>query len=78
VQIHAPVALVADSASFVYRRWRSPGSPSSPRPSAEHGHLVAGLRYVFGSPTMRSAPGATATINSSILFFALFVLYATR
>jgi MFS family permease len=77
----APVALVADSASFVYSALAlsriKPVEP--PTEVAEQGHLVAGLRYVFGSPTMRSALGATATINFfNFLFFALFVLYATR
>ena len=77
----APVALVADSASFVYSALAlsriKPAEP--PTEVAERGHLVAGLRYVFGSPTMRSALGATATINFfNFLFFALFVLYATR
>jgi predicted MFS family arabinose efflux permease len=77
----APVALVADSASFVYSALAlsriKPVEP--PTEAAEHGHLVAGLRYVFGSPMMRPALGATATINFfNFLFFALFVLYATR
>jgi len=77
----APVALVADSASFVYSALAlsriKPVEP--PTEVAEQGHLVAGLRYVFGSATMRSALGATATINFfNFLFFALFVLYATR
>jgi MFS family permease len=77
----APVALVADSASFVYSALAlsriKPVEP--PTEAAEDGHLVAGLRYVFGSPMMRPALGATATINFfNFLFFALFVLYATR
>ena len=77
----APVALVADSASFVYSALAlsriKPEEP--PTEVAERGHLVAGLRYVFGSPTMRSGLGATATINFfNFVFFALFVLYATR
>ncbi len=77
----APVALLADSASFVCSaialgRIR-PTEP--PTEKVGRGHLVAGLRYVFGSPTMRSALGATATINFfNFVFFALFVLYATR
>jgi predicted MFS family arabinose efflux permease len=77
----APVALVADSASFVYSALAlSRIKPVEPPPeAAEQGHLVAGLRYVFGSPTMRAGLGATATINFfNFVFFALFVLYATR
>ena len=77
----APVALLADSASFVYSALAlsriKPEEP--PTEVAERGHLMAGLRYVFGSPTMRSGLGATATINFfNFVFFALFVLYATR
>jgi MFS family permease len=77
----APVALFADSASFVCSglalgRIR-PAEP--PTETVERGHLVAGLRYVFASPIMRSGLGATATINFfNFVFFALFVLYATR
>jgi MFS family permease len=77
----APVALLADSASFAYSALAlSRIHPEEPPPeTVERGHLVAGLRYVFGSPIMRSGLGATATINLfNFVFFALFVLYATR
>jgi predicted MFS family arabinose efflux permease len=41
--------------------------------------IVAGGRYIVGSPIIRSALGATATINFfNFVFFALFILYATR
>ena len=42
------------------------------------GHVVAGVRWVFGNPIIRAALGATATINFfNFVFFALFILYAT-
>jgi predicted MFS family arabinose efflux permease len=42
------------------------------------GHVVAGVRWVFGNPIVRAALGATATINFfNFAFFALFILYAT-
>jgi MFS family permease len=77
----APVALVVDavsyllSASFLGRI--SPQEP--PTEQAERGHVVAGLRYLVGSPILRASLGATATINFfNFVFFALFILYATR
>ena len=51
------------------RRPRRPGK----------GHVVAGVRWVFGNPIVRAALGATATINFfNFVFFALFILYATK
>ena len=42
------------------------------------GHVVAGVRWVFGNPIIRAALGATATINFfNFVFSALFILYAT-
>jgi MFS family permease len=77
----APAALVVDavsyllSASFLGRI--SPQEP--PTEQAERGHVVAGLRYLAGSPILRASLGATATINFfNFVFFALFILYATR
>jgi predicted MFS family arabinose efflux permease len=77
----APVALVVDavsyllSASFLGRI--APEEP--PTEQAERGHVVAGLRYLVGSPILRASLGATATINFfNFVFFALFILYATR
>lgn len=43
------------------------------------GHVVSGVRWVFGNPIVRAALGATATINFfNFVFFALFILYATK
>jgi MFS family permease len=41
--------------------------------------LKAGIRYILGSPIVRASLLATATINFfNFVFWALFILYATR
>jgi len=77
----APAALVADACSFVVSALAlariSPEEP--PVEPAEHGHLVAGARFIARSPVMRAALGATGTINFfNFVFFALAILYANR
>jgi predicted MFS family arabinose efflux permease len=77
----APYALVADACSFVVSAfYLARIDPVEPPPSGdEPGQVLAGARFIRSSPTMRSALGATATINFfNFAFFALFVLYATR
>jgi len=76
----APGALVADALSFV-----ASGSllrtirPQEPPPDTEGGSVVTGLRWIAGSPIVRASLLATATINFfNFVFWALFVLYATR
>ena len=52
---------------------------SQRRRRREKGHVVAGVRWVFGNAIVRAALGATATINFfNFVFFALFILYATK
>jgi MFS family permease len=79
--ISAPVTLMVDAVSFI----GSAISLSRIRPvepeveQAEHGHLMAGMRYVLGSPIVRPGLAATTTINFfNFIFFALFTLYAVR
>jgi MFS family permease len=77
----APAALVLDACSYVisalFLGRISPVEP--PTEESEEGHVVAGLRYVLGSPIMRASLATTATINFfNFVFFALFILYATR
>jgi MFS family permease len=79
--LSAPLALVADACSFVvsalFLRRVDVAEPETE--AAERGHVVAGVRFVAGSPIVRSALGATATINFfNFAFTALFILYATR
>jgi MFS family permease len=78
--LSAPVALVADAATFVFSAFSlariHPAEP--PTEQVESGHVVAGIRWLWRSPIMRASLLATATINFfNFVFFALFVLYAT-
>jgi MFS family permease len=76
----APVAVLADAASFVgsalfLRRVAVP--PRAPDPEA--GRLWQGVRFIAGSPLVRPILAATATLNVfTLATAALFVLYATR
>jgi MFS family permease len=79
--LSAPVTLVVDAVSFVLSALSlsriRPVEP--PTEQAERGHLLAGIRYVLGSPIIRPSLLATATINLfNFVFFALFILYANR
>jgi MFS family permease len=79
--LSAPYALVVDAVSFVGSAWFLGGiDPAEAATSGgEKGHVVAGVRFIRRSATMRTALGATATINFfNFAFFALFILYATR
>ena len=79
--LSAPVALVADACSYVVSALflRTVDATEPEVEPAEHGHVGAGIRFVAGSPIVRAALGATATINFfNFVFFALFILYATR
>jgi predicted MFS family arabinose efflux permease len=77
----APVALLADAGSFVtsalfLSRIRPEEPPTS---SPGSGQLTAGIRFIAHSSIIRSALGATATVNYfNFVFFALFMLYAVR
>jgi predicted MFS family arabinose efflux permease len=77
----APGALIVDAFSFLVSAFTlgsiKPVEP--PTEAAEHGHVRAGLRYVWHSPVIRSSLLATATINFfNFAFWALFMLYAVR
>lgn len=79
--LSAPVTLALDAVSYVvsalFLRRVEATEPEVEQPG--RGHVVAGVRYIFGSPVIRAALGATATINFfNYVFFTLFVLYATR
>jgi MFS family permease len=77
----APVTLVVDACSYVLSALFL-GRVDAVEPPTEdpgRGHVVAGVRFIFGSPIVRAALGATATINFfNFVFSALFILYATR
>jgi MFS family permease len=79
--VTAPVTLVLDACSYVFSAlFLGSIAPEEPAPEgATRGGVVAGLRYIAGSPVMRSALAATATVNFfNFVFWALFVLYASR
>jgi predicted MFS family arabinose efflux permease len=79
--LSAPATLVLDGCSYVVSAlFLRRVEVVEPEPeTAVKGHVVSGLRWVFGNAIVRSALGATATINFfNFAFFALFVLYATR
>jgi MFS family permease len=79
--VKAPFALLVDAVSYLcsafYLGSISPEEPATEQ--AERGHVMAGIRFVLGNPTMRASLLATATINLfNFIFFALFILYAVR
>jgi MFS family permease len=79
--LKAPFALLVDALSYLASAFFllriAPAEPSTEQ--AESGHVTAGLRYIARSPVVRTSLGATATINFfNFVFFALFILYATR
>jgi predicted MFS family arabinose efflux permease len=79
--LSAPTTLVVDAVSYVvsalFLRTVDVEEPAAEAPGK--GHVVAGVRWVFGNPIVRAALGATATINFfNFVFFALFILYATK
>ena len=79
--LSAPVTLVVDACSYVVSAlFLRSVEVEEPAPEAPgKGHVVAGVRWVFGNPIVRAALGATATINFfNFVFFALFILYATK
>jgi MFS family permease len=78
--LSAPTALSADAVSYVasalYLSRIRAEEPDTRAPA--DGLPAGGVRFIAGSPVMRAALGATATINFfTYMFFALFVLYAT-
>ncbi|MFJ9566012.1 MFS transporter [Streptomyces fuscichromogenes] len=78
--LSAPVALLADTASYLTSAWQlSRIHPVEP-PAAERakGDLAAGFRCLVRSPILRSFYGAVTTLNLfNFAFQAVFVLYAT-
>src|SRR5262249_55919182 len=79
--LSAPVALLADAFSYLISAFSlsriSPEEP--PTEPAEHGHLRAGMSWIWRSPVMRPSLFATATINFfNFVFWALVILYANQ
>lgn len=78
--LSAPAALVVDALTFLCSALLLGRiAPQEPPPDTEGGGMRTGIRFVIGSAVVRPALLATATINFfNFVFWALFVLYATR
>ena len=79
--LSAPFAVIADAVSFVGSAYFlariRPDEPSPSRPS--EGSVMAGARFIRNSEVVRASLFAASTVNFfNFVFFALFVLYATR
>jgi MFS family permease len=77
----APFAVAADALSFLGSAFfLGRIQVAEPRPAGRApGALTAGARFIKGSPVIRWSLLAVALVNFfNFVFFALFVLYATR
>jgi predicted MFS family arabinose efflux permease len=77
----APLAVLADAASFLgsafFLSRIRPEEP--PAAKAGDGSLTAGVTFIRHSPIVRASLLAASVVNFfNFVFFALFVLYATR
>ena len=75
--LRGPFALALDAGSVLFlRRIDVPDPPGAPR---ESGGIGVGLRWIRNNPVIRAELLGVATINLfNFVFFALFLLYATR
>jgi MFS family permease len=79
--LRGPYALAVDAASFLWSalflgRMRVDEPPGAPR---ESGGVTSGARWLWRNTIMRAGLCGVATINYfNFIFFALFILYATR
>jgi MFS family permease len=79
--LRGPYALVADAGSYVWSALclRRVEIDEPPAATAESGGLAAGLRWIRENPIIRAELIGVATLNLfNFVFFALFMLYATR
>jgi len=79
--LSAPLALVADAVSFLgsalFLARIQPAEP--PAAGRDEGALVAGVTFILRSPIVAASLAAVSVINFfNLMFFALFLLYATR
>ncbi len=77
----APFALAVDAVTYLvsalFLTSISPKEP--PLEEAERGHVVAGVRFLWGNAAMRASLLGVATINLfNYIFWALFILYVVR
>jgi MFS family permease len=82
--LSAPVALLADTVSFVasalfLTRIRAEEPPLEPAEGSMWAQVKEGMRFSLGHQILRPMLASVATLNFfNFFFFALFVLYATR
>jgi MFS family permease len=79
--LSAPAALAADAVSFIASALALGAiRPAEPATEASGRGLVSsGMRFLLGSPVLRAALAATATVNlGDFVFNALVILYLTR
>ncbi len=85
--VTAPLAIVADAASFVFSAlavgFGIRGAESAPAPREQHvsvwREIGEGLRFVLGQPLLRATACFTSTLNFfSTVIFTVLVLFATR
>ncbi len=79
--LSAPIAVLFDALSYLASALALLGiSPKEPPPAPRaKGDGGAGLRFLWGSPILRPALLAVATVNLfNYIFSALFLLYASR
>ncbi|MFE9581267.1 MFS transporter [Nocardia sp. NPDC006044] len=75
----APTALLADAVSFLASAVTLAriAPPELPAQQPVRGQFTEGIRFIAGSPIMRAALAATATVNFfTLMVAALFMLYA--
>jgi MFS family permease len=81
--LSAPIALLADAASFLgsvffLRRISAPEPPIEREPGTIRQQLASGLAFILRDPIMRPTILSAATLNLfNYCFQALFILYAT-
>jgi MFS family permease len=76
-----PYALAIDAVSYVWSAWflGRIDAAEPPGADAESGGLLAGARWIRDNAVIRAELLGVATLNLfNFMFFALFVLYATR
>ncbi len=79
--LSAPLALVADAASFVFSAFflQRITVVEPPTEEAQPGQIVSGARFIRRTPLLLASLLSTATINLfNLAFNALAILYATR
>ena len=79
--LRGPYALALDAASFLWSAFflARVDAPDPPPAGRDEGGVLAGARWLRGNAVMRAELLGVATINLfNFMFFALFVLYATR